>query len=92
MKARARRRAGLNRAENLSCVAEANSFTRAAAELGYSQSSVTMHVRALEEELGVSLFDRVGRGVILTEVGRCTFDYAGRLLALAEETKAAVHK
>lgn len=72
-------------------VAEANSFTRAAAELGYSQSSVTMHIRALEEELGASLFDRVKKGVILTEAGRRTFDYAGRLLALAEETKAAAH-
>jgi DNA-binding transcriptional LysR family regulator len=47
----------------------------------------------LERELGVQLFDRsrFSKKVTLTEVGRRTFDYAGRLLALADETEAAVH-
>ena len=72
-------------------VAATNSFTRAAAELGYSQSSVTTHIQALERELGVPLFDRVARNVILTEVGRRTLDYANRIIALADEAKAAVH-
>ena len=60
--------------------AATNNFTRAAAELGYSQSKVTTHIQALESELGAPLFDRVGRNVILTEVGRRTLEYANRLI------------
>lgn len=73
-------------------VAATSSFTRAAAELGYSQSSVTTHIQSLERELGVPLFDRFGRKVILTEIGRQMLEYANRLLALADEAKAAVRK
>ena len=57
-----------------------------------SQSTVTMHIQALERELDAPLFDRIGRRVVLTEVGRRTIDYAHRLLALADETKVAVRK
>jgi|SRR5690242_5372258 DNA-binding transcriptional LysR family regulator len=72
--------------------AATRSFTRAAAELGCCQSSVTVHIRALEDELGVPLFERCrsSKTVVLTAIGRRVLDYAGRLLALAEETKAAV--
>ena len=73
-------------------VAATNSFTRAAGELGYSQSSVTTHIQALERELGAPLFDRVARNVILTEAGLRTLEYANRLLSLADEAKAVVHK
>lgn len=44
-------------------------FARAAAELGVTQSAVSQSVRALEDALGVALFDRVGRRVRLTEAG-----------------------
>ena len=73
-------------------VALTNSFTRAAIELGYSQSSVTTQIKALERELGAPLFDRFTKKVALTEVGQRMLEYAGRLLALADETKAAVGK
>ena len=73
-------------------VVNRRNFTRAAAELGYSQSSVTTHVKALERELGAALIEhrRFSRTVVLTSAGRRVFEYAGRLLALADETKAAV--
>jgi DNA-binding transcriptional LysR family regulator len=73
-------------------VAKTGNFTRAAAELGYSQSSVTNHIQALEREMGAALFDRASRNIVLTEAGRRTLEYANRLLALAEEAKAAVHE
>lgn len=51
-------------------VAEYLSFHRAALALGTSQSSVSARVKALEEELGILLFQRNTRGVRLTEAGR----------------------
>lgn len=51
-------------------VAEHRSFTHAAAALGITQSSVSMRVRALEDELGLLLFERRPRGVRLTDAGR----------------------
>src|ERR1700674_3341969 len=66
------------------------SFTQAAASLGYAQSSVTAQMKALEESLGVPLFDRLGNRLQLTEPGDRLRGYADRLLALAEEARAAV--
>ena len=50
-------------------VAEADSFTRASETLNLSQSAVSRQISALEESLGVSLFHRHARGLILTEQG-----------------------
>lgn len=68
------------------------SFSRAADELDYSQSSVTHHIKGLERELGVRLFNRFrfARTIVLTDAGRRVYLYAARLLALAEEAKVAV--
>jgi DNA-binding transcriptional LysR family regulator len=71
-------------------VARTLSFTRAAAELGYVQSNVTAQVKALERELGVPLFDRLGRRVVLTDAGRVLLRYAEKLLDLSEEAREAV--
>jgi DNA-binding transcriptional LysR family regulator len=65
------------------------SFTRAAAELAYAQSTVTAQVRALEQDLGVALFDRLGSRIRLTGAGERLLPYARRLLDLAAEARAA---
>ncbi len=80
----------LRQVETFRAVAEELSFSRAAAKLGYVQSSVSAQVSALERELGVPLFDRLGRRIALTDVGEVMFAYSGRLLDLAEQTRAAV--
>ncbi len=49
--------------------ARLGSFSRAAIELNLTQGAVSRQIRALEEQLGVSLFDRTSRQVILTDVG-----------------------
>lgn len=54
-------------------VAEAGSFTHAGDTLGLSQSAVSRQVHALEESLGVTLFHRHARGLILTEQGELLF-------------------
>ena len=51
-------------------VAKFQSFSKAAASLGYSQSAVTVQIRLLEEELKVRLFDRMYKRVVLTGQGR----------------------
>src|SRR5664279_2446422 len=68
-------------------VAMTKNFTRAAVELGCCQSTVTVHIRALERELGISLFERnrSSKRVVLTDEGKRALEYAQRLLALANE-------
>ena len=80
----------LRQVETFRAVAEELSFSRAAAKLGYVQSSVSAQVAALEQELGVPLFDRLGRRIALTDVGEVMLAYSQRLLALAAETREAV--
>ena len=48
-------------------VAELHSFSKAAAQLGYSQSTVTIHVQQLEKELQLQLFDRINKTVRMTQ-------------------------
>ncbi len=62
-------------------VAEQQSLTRAGERLHLSQPSVSAHVKALEESLGVSLFHRTGRGVALTDAGRELLTHAKGILA-----------
>lgn len=76
--------------QTFQAVAEELSFSRAASRLGYVQSSVSTQVAALEQDLGVPLFDRLGRRVVLTEAGSVLLSYSVRLLALASATRAAV--
>ncbi len=66
------------------------SFNRAAVELNYAQSSVSAQIQALEAELGVQLFDRLGRRILLTEAGAKLMQYAEKMLDLADETRSEV--
>ncbi len=57
-------------------VARRGSFTAAAEALGYTQSAVSRQISTLENEVGAVLFDRLPRGVRLTEEGRCVLPHA----------------
>jgi len=71
-------------------VAEELNFTRASKKLFLAQSSVSAQVKSLEEDLGVRLFDRIGRGIVLTDAGEKLMHYARRLEDLSEEMRADV--
>ncbi len=71
-------------------VVEAGGVTRAAERLHRVQSNVTTRIRQLEESLGVELFLRDGKRMVLTPAGQTLFDYACRMLRLAEEARHAV--
>jgi DNA-binding transcriptional LysR family regulator len=67
--------------------AEAGSFTHAGEHLGLSQSAVSRQVSALEQELGVSLFHRHARGLILTEQGDLLFRIAHEVFMKLEAAR-----
>jgi LysR family transcriptional regulator, transcriptional activator of the cysJI operon len=71
-------------------VAEQLSFRRAAEELYLTQPAVSLQVKALEEDLGVQLFDRTGSRVALTAAGKRLLSYARRAAALAAEAEQEV--
>ena len=73
-------------------VAHHLSYTRAADVLDLSQPAVTQQVRTLEQALGVRIFARSGRGIVLTPAGEELLRHAERLLALLEETASVVHE
>lgn len=71
-------------------VATTLNFTRAAEQLNYVQSNVTAQIQSLEAELGVPLFDRIGRRVQLTDAGRRLLPYATQVLTLVAEARLCV--
>ncbi|PXW16852.1 LysR family transcriptional regulator [Paraburkholderia caballeronis] len=71
-------------------VVRENGVTRAAAKLNRVQSNVTTRIKQLEEQLGVELFIRDGRRLVLTPAGTTLLPYAERLLALADEARHAL--
>jgi DNA-binding transcriptional LysR family regulator len=67
-------------------VAKLLSFNKAADRLHYAQSSISAQIQALETELGVRLFERLGRRILLTEAGERLTQYAAKIVDLADET------
>jgi DNA-binding transcriptional LysR family regulator len=67
-------------------VAEKQHVTRAASELNLTQSATSSAIAALEARYGIKLFDRVGRGIVLTQTGR---DFLGEARAVVARAKAA---
>ncbi len=78
--------------EVLEAAARTGGFTRAGAELGVSQSTVSQHIRQLEAELGCPLFLRVGKRVVETEAGRILVEYAERILRDVRDAQMAVRE
>jgi DNA-binding transcriptional LysR family regulator len=71
-------------------VAEQLSFRKAAEELYLTQPAVSLQIKALEEDLGVPLFDRGGSHVTLTPAGKALLDYAEQSSRLLHEATHAV--
>jgi DNA-binding transcriptional LysR family regulator len=73
----------------LICVAELGSLSKAADRLRIAQPALSRQVRMLEEELGVALFTRHGRGMALTEQGRDVLKHAMRIAGELDEIRAS---
>ena len=73
-------------------VAHEGNLSRAAERLNVSQSALSMQIKALEAQLGHALFERVGRRLVLTEVGHITLDHADRIFGTGEELLATLEQ
>ena len=71
-------------------VAQLQSFSKAARQLGYSQAAVTIQIKQLEKELGVYLFDRIGKQISLTHQGQIFYQHALTVMKSMEHAKNAV--
>ena len=71
-------------------ITEMKSFLKAAEELGYAQSTITIQIQLLEKELGIKLFERIGRNMELTSKGLVFLEYAKKIINLTNEAKEAV--
>lgn len=69
---------------------ELGSFAKAAERLGRSTSAVSAHLKKLEQQVGVPILRKSGRGMVMTEAGETLLSYARRLLELNDEAAAAV--
>jgi len=79
----------LNQLKYFQTVARLENVRAAAEKLYVSQPSLSRSVDSLEKELGVMLFERSGRGIVLTKAGRLFLEYADRIL---EECDIAIYK
>ena len=73
-------------------VAELGSFTKVGEKLGYSQPTISFQIKQLEKELGVSLFDRIGHTVTLTDAGRDALTYAQQICMITQEMALGADK
>ncbi len=71
-------------------VARSGSFVRAADQLGIAQPSLSQQIQKLERELGVSLFDRLGRSLKLTPYGESLRRSAEQILKAVEEAQTSI--
>ncbi|CAM3589033.1 MULTISPECIES: LysR family transcriptional regulator [Saccharibacillus] len=64
-------------------------FTRAAEQLGISQPTLSQQIRALEAEVGIPLFDRIGKKVVVTEAGKMLKHYGTKMLQAEMDIQTA---
>lgn len=81
----------LDHVEAFLAIARSGGFGRGSADLHLSQPAASRRIKLLETELGVPLFDRLGRGVTLTEAGRAFLPHAQTVLAAMRDGIDAVN-
>ncbi len=77
--------------ETLLKVHETNSFTRAAKQLSLTQPAVSQHIRQLEKDLNVKIFNRVEKSLKLTSEGEIVIKYAKRIKMLYDNMQQKIY-
>lgn len=80
----------LNKLEIVLLIHEFGKISSAAEHLGLKQPTVTFHMKSLEEDLGVKLFESIGGKIRLTEAGTALQHYAHKIISLTREARHAV--
>lgn len=80
----------LRQLKTFRAVSDNLSFTKTAEKLFMAQSSVSAQIKALEGELEVKLFDRIGRRVLITDAGLKLYEYARRIEEMTAEIQSEV--
>lgn len=71
----------------LTKILETGSFQNAANDLGYTASTITFHIRQLEEEFNIKLFEQIGRKMVLTQAGKDIMPYVHSVLQYVSKIK-----
>ena len=82
----------LKQLEVFRSVAETGSFSKGAEASFITQSTVSQHISALEAEMGVRLFDRTGKGALLTEAGKLLLCHARKIITDFGEADRALRR
>ena len=72
-------------------IVQQGSFSKASKKLDYCQGSITIHIKNLERELGVQLFDRLGKKVTLTNHGKTFYQHCLKILDDISCAKEAIN-
>ena len=73
-------------------VVDFRSFSKAAEALYLTQPTISSHIKALEDALGIKLLDRVGREIKLTQGGGILYGYSKKIVRLKKEAKRALER
>jgi DNA-binding transcriptional LysR family regulator len=73
-------------------VCASGSFSKAAQSVNLTRSAVSLHIKRLEEQVGLRLLDRRASGLVLTEEGEVLLSYARRILDLSEEARTRLSR
>jgi DNA-binding transcriptional LysR family regulator len=73
-------------------VVELKSFSKAARSLRLTQPTISIHIKALEDEFSTRLFDRMGRNILPTEAGETLYRYAKEIVRIKEQARLAMDK
>lgn len=76
--------------KTFSVIVKTGSFIQASKLLGYAQPTVTTHIQALEKELNIKLFERLGHNIKITHEGEQLLHYVENILRYSEEAKSAL--
>ncbi|MGQ3481003.1 LysR family transcriptional regulator [Paenibacillus sp. TY11] len=89
---RERRKTEIRQLQYFIAVCEELHFTKASEKIGISQPTLSLQIKALEEELGMTLFDRAGKKIKMTDAGKLLLQHSAHALKDLQQAKASIEE